>query len=126
MILKEAADQLGVTPDNLRGAIARGSLHAVKVGRDWHVAPWEVERYRRAHLRTTTPYVGLSYPIVFNMWVNEDGKVGIGAMADVSREGSGPYGSGETVEEAVGQLIQGMREKAEPWSDIVIPEVDID
>jgi excisionase family DNA binding protein len=53
MTLKEAASLLGVTPDNLRGAIARGSLKARKVGRDWHVTPAEVERYRRENRRET-------------------------------------------------------------------------
>ena len=43
--LKEAAALLGVTPDNLRGAIARGSLKAEKHGRDWWVQPAEVKRY---------------------------------------------------------------------------------
>lgn len=51
MTLKEAADSLGVTPDNLRGAIARGALKAAKHGRDWWVEPREVERYRRESLR---------------------------------------------------------------------------
>lgn len=51
MTLKEAAALLGVTPDNLRGAIARGALKAAKVGRDWHVTPREVERYRKEHRR---------------------------------------------------------------------------
>lgn len=51
MTLKEAADLLGVTPDNLRGAIARGSLKAIKHGRDWWVSKAEVERYRREHRR---------------------------------------------------------------------------
>ena len=51
MTLKEAAEQLGVTPDNLRGAIARGSLKASKHGRDWWVEPREVERYRKDNRR---------------------------------------------------------------------------
>ena len=51
MTLKEAAASLGVTPDNLRGAIARGALKARKLGRDWIVTPGEVERYRREHRR---------------------------------------------------------------------------
>jgi excisionase family DNA binding protein len=51
MTLIEAAALLGVTPDNLRGAIARGSLKAKKVGRDWQVTPAEVERYRKEHRR---------------------------------------------------------------------------
>lgn len=52
MTLKEAAEILGVTPDNLRGAIARGSLNAKKLGRDWIVTPAEVEKYRREHRRS--------------------------------------------------------------------------
>lgn len=51
MTLKEAAASLGVTPDNLRGAIARGALKATKLGRDWIVTPKEVERYRTEHRR---------------------------------------------------------------------------
>ena len=53
MTLKEAAALLGVTPDNLRGAIARGTLKAVKHGRDWWVTEAEVERYRRESRRAT-------------------------------------------------------------------------
>lgn len=56
MTLKEAAATLGTTPDNLRGAIARGALHATKIGRDWFVAPAEIERYKienRRERRTT-------------------------------------------------------------------------
>ena len=51
MTLKEAAAALGVTPDNLRGAICRGTLKAKKLGRDWIVTPREVERYRAEHRR---------------------------------------------------------------------------
>lgn len=51
MTLKEAAASLGVTPDNLRGAIARGALKATKLGRDWIVTPKEVEKYRAEHRR---------------------------------------------------------------------------
>jgi excisionase family DNA binding protein len=51
MTLKEAAASLGVTPDNLRGAIKRGTLKAQKMGRDWFVTPKEVERYRAEHKR---------------------------------------------------------------------------
>ena len=51
MTLKEAAEKLGITPDALRGAIARGSLVARKVGRDWIVDPAEVERYGRENRR---------------------------------------------------------------------------
>lgn len=55
MPLKQAAAILGVTPDNLRGAIARGSLRATKIGRDWTVTPKEVERYRTEHRRAERP-----------------------------------------------------------------------
>lgn len=51
MTLREAAALLGVTPDNLRGAIKRGSLQARKLGRDWIVEEDEVERYRKDSLR---------------------------------------------------------------------------
>lgn len=51
MTLREAAESLGVTPDNLRGAIHRGVLKAEKKGRDWFVKKAEVERYRREHRR---------------------------------------------------------------------------
>lgn len=52
MTLKEAATLLGVTPDNLRGAIARGTLKATKMGRDWFVTPKAVEKYRSEHRRS--------------------------------------------------------------------------
>ncbi len=51
MTLQEAATALGMTPDGLRQAIARGSLRARKFGRDWNVGPAEVERYRRENRR---------------------------------------------------------------------------
>lgn len=51
MTLNEAAALLGVTPANLRGAIARGTLKATKHGRDWNVTPASVEKYRQDHLR---------------------------------------------------------------------------
>lgn len=51
MTLIEAASHLGTTPDNLRGAIKRGSLKATKVGRDWQVTAKEVERYRTENRR---------------------------------------------------------------------------
>lgn len=51
MTLKEAAEILGTSPDNLRGAIARGALKATKLGRDWIVTPKEVEKYRLKHRR---------------------------------------------------------------------------
>lgn len=51
MTLIEAATILGTSPDNLRGAIKRGTLKAVKHGRDWWVSPAEAERYRRENRR---------------------------------------------------------------------------
>lgn len=45
LTLKEAAEIVGTTPDNLRQAIARGSLKAQKPGRDWLVDPKEIARY---------------------------------------------------------------------------------
>lgn len=49
--LLQAAAFLGTTPDNLRGAIKRGSLKATKRGRDWWVTPREVERYGKENRR---------------------------------------------------------------------------
>jgi excisionase family DNA binding protein len=51
MTLIQAAALLGVTPDNLRGAIARGTLKAEKHGRDWWVTPAEVARYGKENRR---------------------------------------------------------------------------
>jgi excisionase family DNA binding protein len=51
MTLKEAAASLGITPDSLRQAIARGALKGTKLGRDWIVTEQEVARYRAEHLR---------------------------------------------------------------------------
>jgi excisionase family DNA binding protein len=50
MTLNEAAVALGVTAATLRQQVANGRLRAVKRGRDWHVTPGEVERYRRESL----------------------------------------------------------------------------
>jgi excisionase family DNA binding protein len=52
MSLTEAAASLGVTAATLRQQIANGKLRARKVGRDWHVTPREVERYRRDSRRS--------------------------------------------------------------------------
>ena len=51
LTLREAASILRVTPDNLRGAIARGSLKATKKGRDWLVTESECARYQRENQR---------------------------------------------------------------------------
>ena len=51
MTLNEAAAILGLSPDTLRWQVRNGKLKARKVGRDWHVTPREVERYRRESLR---------------------------------------------------------------------------
>ena len=123
MTLKEAAELLGVTPDNLRGAIARGALRATKVGRDWTVEPWAAELYRRNHLRDQTiPYIDMSYRIELRVRVRNDGSTAISAMADVSREGSGPFAEGDTVDEAIRKLREHMGRIAEPWTDVDLPE----
>jgi excisionase family DNA binding protein len=41
----EVAARLGNSPANVRQAIARGTLRAMKHGRDWLVEPSELERY---------------------------------------------------------------------------------
>lgn len=55
MTLREAAERLGVTPDNLRGAIARGVLKAAKHGRDWWVTEAQLADYARNHRRAPKP-----------------------------------------------------------------------
>lgn len=50
MSLSEAARLLNRSPDYLRVAANRGSLRAVKIGRDWLVTPEEVERYAKENL----------------------------------------------------------------------------
>jgi excisionase family DNA binding protein len=47
MTLNEAAAALGVAAATLRSQVRNGRLRATKRGRDWHVTPGEVERYRR-------------------------------------------------------------------------------
>lgn len=128
MTLKEAAELLGVTPDNLRGAIARGALKATKVGRDWTVEPWAAELYRRNHLRDQTiPYIDHSYPIELRLRVRDDGSVALSAFANVSGEGSGPFAEGDTVDEAIRKLREHMGRNAEPWTDIdAPPDADIE
>ena len=54
MTLNEAAAALGVTAATLRQQIARGSLKARKIGRDWSVTPAEVKRYDVARRRGRT------------------------------------------------------------------------
>ena len=50
MTTTEAAALLGLSPDTVRRQIENGAIKARKVGRDWHVTPSEVERYRRVSL----------------------------------------------------------------------------
>ena len=50
MPLKQAAAELGVTPDTLRQQIHAGHVTAIKLGRDWIVTRAEVERYRAERL----------------------------------------------------------------------------
>ena len=50
MTLNEAAAQAGTTPDNLRGAIHRGTLGATNRGRDWDVSQRALDRYIRERL----------------------------------------------------------------------------
>ena len=55
MTLTEAAASLGVAASTLRQQVRNGKLRASKLGRDWHVAPKEVERYRQESLGTRSP-----------------------------------------------------------------------
>ena len=46
MTLREAAELLGITPDSLRQAIARGTLKASKRGRDWWVTEKQLKQWK--------------------------------------------------------------------------------
>lgn len=50
MTTNDAAASLGVSPITIRRAIANKTLHARKVGRDWHITPAAVEAYRAGSL----------------------------------------------------------------------------
>lgn len=47
MLLKDAAQLLGIRPATARQQIKNERLLADKVGRDWHVGMAEVRRYAR-------------------------------------------------------------------------------
>jgi len=42
----EAAESLGVTPQRVRALILAGRLNAQKLGRDWLIAPADLESVR--------------------------------------------------------------------------------
>lgn len=46
----EAANELGISPKGITQAIRRGSLFAVKAGRDWRLKPADVEAYKARRL----------------------------------------------------------------------------
>jgi excisionase family DNA binding protein len=46
----EVAAALALSPHTIRVQIRNGRLKAVKRGRDWHITPGEVARYRRDSL----------------------------------------------------------------------------
>lgn len=50
MTTNEAGEALGLSPHTVLVQIKNGKLTAEKIGRDWHVSPAEVERYRRVSL----------------------------------------------------------------------------
>lgn len=50
MTTAEVAELLGITPTTVPRQIEQGRIAARKVGRDWHVTPREVERYRARSL----------------------------------------------------------------------------
>jgi excisionase family DNA binding protein len=50
LTLRQAADQLGISPDTLRQGIARGAIRGRKIGTIWTVTQREVDRYRLGSL----------------------------------------------------------------------------
>lgn len=48
--VSEAAQTLGVSVVTIRQQIRRGTIRAVRLGREYLIEPSEVERYRRLHL----------------------------------------------------------------------------
>lgn len=49
--LREAADQLGLSPGTLRLQAEHGKLRATKVAGRWIVTQAAIDRYRHGHLR---------------------------------------------------------------------------
>ncbi len=47
MTTTDAGLLLGILPSSVKGLCQRGTIAAEKRGRDWWIAPEEVERYRR-------------------------------------------------------------------------------
>jgi excisionase family DNA binding protein len=47
LTLRQAAAELGITPDTLRQQIKAGALRGRKVGPIWTITRAELERYRR-------------------------------------------------------------------------------
>ncbi len=56
---REAAEYLGLAPDSIGVYIRKGTLTAVKYGRDWVVARDELDRYRKAYLGRVGAVVAL-------------------------------------------------------------------
>lgn len=103
--LTEAAVILGVTADNLRGAIARGSLKAVKHGRDWWVSAGEVERYRRENRRAGAPstFEAHYHSVKHDDWWWEDGCPISQREADAERVPAEP-GADPALQRAIDRL----------------------
>lgn len=50
LTVSQAAERLGLDRSTLLRQIARGTLHATRLGSVWVITPAEVERYRHTHL----------------------------------------------------------------------------
>ena len=45
--IKEAAKEMGYSPDYLRVKVNRGKLPAVKRGRDWFISDWVIKHHAK-------------------------------------------------------------------------------